>query len=93
MKTEAGKNLAFQIKLTSPFDYLTFENNVNTAPYWYVRWGMKDRDSSFALETVFYHELLNNKNIKNLNFGFAWLKPHAGNYDAVEAFKWLDEIL
>ena len=93
MNTEAGKILAFQIKLTSPFDYLTIENNVKTAPYWYVRWGMKDRDSSFALETVFYHELLNNKNIKNLNFGFAWLKPHSGNYDAVEAFNWLEEIL
>lgn len=48
---------------------------------------MKDRDSSFALETVFYHELLNNAGIKDLNFEFAWLYPHSGNYDAQEAFK------
>lgn len=93
MKTEAGKYLAFQIKMTCPFDYLTRETNVSTAPYWYVRWGMKDRDSSFALETVFYHELLNNSNIRDLNFEFAWLQPHAGNYDAQEAFEWLDSIL
>ena len=93
MKTDSGKNLAFQIKMTSPFDYLTRENNVTTAPYWYVRWGMKDRDSSFALETVFYHELLNCESIRDLNFGFAWLFPHSGNYDAKEAFKWLDSVL
>ena len=93
MKTDKGKNLALQIKMTSPFDYLTRESNVDTAPFWYVRWGMKDRDSSFALETVFYHELLNNSNIKNLNFEFAWLFPHSGNYDAIEAFEWIDEIL
>ena len=93
MKTEAGKNIAQQIKMTCPFDYLTKDTNVTTAPNWYVRWGMKDRDSSFALETVFYHELLNNKNIKNLNFEFAWLFPHSGNYDAEEAFEWLDSII
>ena len=93
MKTDAGKFLAQQIKMTCPFDYLTDDPNVKTAPFWYVRWGMKDRDSSFALETVFYHELLNNKNIKDLNFEFAWLFPHSGNYDAKEAFEWLDSKL
>ena len=93
MKTDAGKFLAQQIKMTCPFDYLTDDPNVKTAPFWYVRWGMKDRDSSFALETVFYHELLNNKNIKDLNFEFAWFFPHSGNYDAKEAFEWLDSKL
>ena len=93
MKTDAGKFLAKQIKMTCPFDYLTKDTNVDTAPNFYVRWGMKDRDSSFALETVFYHELLNCKAVKNLNFEFAWLFPHAGNYDAEEAFEWIDSIL
>ena len=93
MKTDAGKKLAQQIKMTCPFDYLTKDTNVTTAPNWYVRWGMKDRDSSFALETVFYHELLNNANIENLNFEFAWLFPHSGNYDAKEAFEWLDSVI
>ena len=54
---------------------------------------MKDRDSSFALETVFYHELLNCESIRDLNFSFAWLFPHSGNYDAKEAFEWLDSVL
>ena len=93
MKTPEGQALAMQIKMTCPFDYLTRDKNVDTAPNWYVRWGMKDRDSSFALETVFYHELLNSTGVKNLNFEFAWLYPHSGNYDAKEAFLWLDSVL
>ena len=93
MKTPEGMKLAKQIKMTCPFDYLTKEKDVNIAPNWYVRWGMKDRDSSFALETVFYHELLNSTGVKNLNFEFAWLYPHSGNYDAKEAFLWLDSLL
>ena len=93
MKTLEGQELAKQIKMTCPFDYLTKDKNVNIAPNWYVRWGMKDRDSSFALETVFYHELLNSTGVKNLNFEFAWLYPHSGNYDAKEAFTWLDSVL
>ncbi|MBR2208115.1 MAG: hypothetical protein IJ859_04820 [Synergistaceae bacterium] len=93
MKTLEGQELVKQIKMTCPFDYLTKDKNVNIAPNWYVRWGMKDRDSSFALETVFYHELLNSSGVKNLNFEFAWLYPHSGNYDAKEAFTWLDSVL
>ena len=93
MKTPEGQALAQQIKMTCPFDYLTKDKNVNIAPNWYVRWGMKDRDSSFALETVFYHELLNSTGVKNLNFEFAWLYPHSGNYDTKEAFLWLDSVL
>lgn len=92
MKTDAGKALALQIKMTCPFEYLANDAEADVAPYWYVRWGMKDRDSSFALETVFYHELLNNKKIKDLNFEFAWLFPHSGNYDGDEAFAWLDSV-
>ena len=93
IRTPEGQQLAKQIKMTCPFDYLTEDKNVNIAPNWYVRWGMKDRDSSFALETVFYHELLNSTGVKNLNFEFTWLFPHSGNYDAKEAFLWLDSIL
>ena len=93
IRTPEGQALAREIKMTCPFDYLTRDKNVTTAPNWYVRWGMKDRDSSFALETVFYHELLNSAGVKNLNFEFAWLYPHSGNYDAKEAFEWLDFVL
>ena len=31
--------------------------------------------------------------MKDVNFNFAWLKKHSGNYDSLEAFAWLDKVL
>jgi hypothetical protein len=58
-----------------------------------VRYGMNDRDSSFALETILRYSLSNNENIQNLSFKFTWLKQHAGDYDVTEAYTWLDSVL
>lgn len=92
MRTDAGRALALAIKMTSPMEYLSDEKNEGVAPNWYVRWGMRDRDSSFAVETVLYYGLLNCKSVKNLDFEFAWLEGHAGDYDIPEMFAWLDTI-
>lgn len=92
LKTDTGKLLLQQIKMTNAIDYLR-EDGSDVAPYWYVRYGMRDRDSSFAVETTLYYSAFNNKNIKDLNFGFAWLQPHAGDYDIPEAYSWLSNIL
>jgi len=94
MKTEAGAFLALQNKMASPIDYLTVDKaNADSAPYWYVRHGLRDRDTSFALQTVLYHSMLVNDDIDQakLDFELAWLKGHAGNYDVPEAFAWLDK--
>ena len=58
-----------------------------------MRHGEKDRDTSFAVGTLLYYSLLSNDSVKNVNFNFAWLKPHGGSYDTLEAFQWLDEVL
>lgn len=82
-----------QGKMTNPIPYLQNADDGDSAPYWYVRYGMVDRDSSFAVETILYFALINDSSIKNINFNFSWLKPHAGNYDVLEAYTWLAEIL
>ena len=94
MATDVGKTLARQIRMTSTVDYL-LEGTASVAPYWYVRHGMDDRDTSFAAETVLYYSALNNAgvNADALNFGFAWLQGHAGNYDVWEAYDWLKDVL
>ncbi len=90
MATEDGQRLAMQIKMTSPIQYLIGdETEVTTAPHWYVRYGMADRDSSFGVETVLYHSMLASSDIESLSFEFAWLKGHSGNYDVQEAYDWL----
>ena len=65
------------------------------AAYWYVRHGTQDRDTSFAIGTILYYELLNNEAVDNnfINFNFAWNKAHGGTYDTPEAFAWLDSAV
>jgi len=92
IKTDDGKALAKEIKMASAMDYL-LENRSDTAPYWYVRHGMDDRDTSFSVETTLFYSVKTSPKVKNSNVGFAWLKPHSGDYDVNEAYTWLKAVL
>lgn len=92
MKTDKGQALAKEIKMTSAIDYL-LEGGSDTAPHWYVRHGMDDRDTSFAVETTLFYSVKGSAQVKNSNVGFAWLKPHSGDYDVQEAYSWLKDIM
>ena len=96
MATEEGAFLALQMRMSNTVDYLNDKEGEDAgtkAPYWYVRYGMNDRDSSFAVETVLRYSMSNNEEIKDMSFEFAWLKQHAGDYDVTEAYAWLDSVL
>jgi uncharacterized repeat protein (TIGR02543 family) len=105
LQTDDGMLVALQSKMTTPIPYLLGAENIPylqyaggsddcvVAPYWYVRHGERDRDTSFAVGTLLYYSLLSNDSVKDLDFNFAWLKPHGGSYDTLEAFQWLDEVL
>lgn len=92
MQTEKGRELVLQIKMTSAIDYL-LEGTSDIAPYWYIRHGMDDRDTSFAVEAMLFNAVRNNQKILSSDVGFAWLKPHAGDYDIPEAYSWLKKVL
>ncbi len=92
LKTEEGKALQKQIKMTCAMEYL-LENTADVAPYWYVRHGIDDRDNSFAVETTLFLSIRTSPKVKAQNTGFAWLKPHSGDYDVLEAYAWLEEVL
>ncbi len=93
MNTEAGKALSLQMKMTSPIQYLLDGDKSDSASNWYVRYGMYDRDSSWAIETVLLKAMEADKSIEDINFEFAWLKGHSGNYDVAEAYAWLKDKL
>lgn len=94
MKTEAGQALALQIKMTNAGDYLRdTAGESDSAPYWYVRYGMDDRDGSFAVETILYYSMLSDETIEDVNFEFTWLEDHGGDYDVQEAYAWLNAAL
>ena len=96
MATEEGQYLALQMRMSNTVEYLNDHEGEDAgvkAPFWYVRYGMNDRDSSFAVETILRYSMSNNTSIKDMSFEFAWLKPHAGDYDVTEAYTWLDGVL
>lgn len=84
----SSNNLATQLKLINPVAYLTTSTS-NPAPYWYVRHGMVDRDTAFAMQTLLYQAIRNNTAVKDVSFKFPYLVGHSGNYDVQEAFTWI----
>jgi hypothetical protein len=77
--------------MVSPMTYLN--SRADSAPYWYVRHGMVDRDTSFAVEVALYYAILEDPSVKDANFKLAWMRPHSGNYDVQEAYAWLAGVL
>ena len=83
----ASNNLATQLKLINPIAYLN--TAADSAPYWYVRHGMIDRDTSFAMQTLLYYAIKKDTSVKDVDFKIPYLVPHSGNYDVQEAFTWI----
>ncbi|MGQ1156125.1 subtype B tannase [Acinetobacter baumannii] len=80
-----------QLKMVNPIAYLN--TTTDTAPYWYIRHGVLDRDTSFAMQMILYYAVTNDPKVKDTNFKLPYLTGHAGNYDVQEAFKWINEKL
>ncbi len=93
IQTDAGEAVVKQMDMVNPMPYLVGDSEGDSAPYWYYRHGMIDRDTSFAVEAAMYYAALNASDIDNLNFELAWLKPHSGNYDVPEAYEWVAEAV
>lgn len=86
--SSSSNTLGKQLKLINPVAYLTTTGS-SPAPYWYVRHGMVDRDTAFAMQTLLYHAVRNNAAVKDVSFKYPYLVAHAGNYDVQEAFAWI----
>jgi hypothetical protein len=92
MRTKAGKAVAMHMKMINPMPYLLSREG-DSAPYWYVRHGIRDRDTSFAVEVALFYAIQNDPTVKDANFALAYMQPHAGNYDVQEAYGWLAGVL
>lgn len=79
--------LGTQLKLINPLAYLN--TAADTAPYWYVRHGMIDRDTAYAMQTVLYYAIKKDPSVKEVDFKLPYMVGHAGNYDVQEAFAWI----
>lgn len=93
IQTAAGKAVVKQMDMIDPMPYLVSDTNGDSAPYWYYRHGMMDRDTSFAVEVAMYYAVLHATGVHNVNFEITWLKPHGGDYDVPEAYEWVAEAV
>ncbi len=86
-----GAALAEQIRLINPMAYL--RTDAKAAPYWYIRHGMIDRDTSFAVEVALATAVRMDNDVKSVDFRMPWMTPHSGDYDVTEAYDWLAKVL
>ncbi len=77
------------VKMLNPMYYIG-QPETNTAKYWRIRHGSKDKDTGLAI-SVIIGTYLQNKGF-NVNLELPWDKPHSGDYDLVELFDWIDTI-
>lgn len=85
---DPSNGLSRQLRLINPVAYLN-TTTADAAPYWYVRHGMIDRDTAFAMQTLLYRAIRQDPTVKDVDFKLSYLVPHAGNYDVQEAFAWI----
>lgn len=89
--TVAGATIADKsmVKMLNPMYYIGLAGT-NTAKYWRIRHGSKDRDGSLAVPVILATLLQNNG--YSVNLALPWDVPHSGDYDLNELFSWIDSI-
>ena len=70
-----------------------YGTTADTAPYWYVRHGTRDRDTAFTVSINLARALQADTGVQEVNYRLAWNQPHAGNYDVPEAMAWIAQVL
>lgn len=61
--------------------------------HWRVRVGARDRDTSFTVAYNLSRALKADTKVKDVDYALFWDQGHAGNYDVLDAFKWIDQKL
>jgi hypothetical protein len=77
------------IGMMNPMNYIG-KPKTQTAKHWRIRHGSKDKDTSLAISVILATSLENNGN--DVDLELPWDRPHSGDYDLDELFKWIDGI-
>lgn len=88
-KATVSKDILKNVHLLNPMNYIGDPSTTN-APYWYIRHGAKDSDTSFLVPINLATKLQNAG--KSVNFKIPWNRPHSGDYALAELFAWIDSI-
>ncbi|WP_218160681.1 subtype B tannase [Arsenicibacter rosenii] len=77
------------VRMLNPMHYIGTKGT-QTAKYWRIRHGSKDKDTSLAIPVILATYLQNKGYTVNLEL--PWDRPHSGDYDLDELFQWVDQL-
>ena len=80
-----------QYKLIHALPYVGKTDGITTN--WRIRVGARDRDTSFTVAYNMSRALKADAKVKDVDFALHWDQGHAGNYDVLNAFTWIDQKL
>lgn len=80
-----------QYKLINALPYIGKTEGI--AKHWRIRVGARDRDTSFTVAYNISRALKADAQVKNIDYALHWDVGHAGNYDVLNAFSWIDQRL
>jgi hypothetical protein len=80
-----------QYKLINALPYVGKTDGITT--HWRIRVGARDRDTSFTVAYNISRALKADSKVKDVDYALAWDQGHAGNYDVLDAFAWIDQRL
>jgi hypothetical protein len=77
------------VKMMNPMNYIGTQGTT-TAPYFRIRYGSVDNNTSTAIPLILATKLQNSG--YNTDFALPWGIGHAGDYDLDDLFTWMDKI-
>lgn len=80
-----------QYKMINALPYVGKTEGIT--PHWRIRVGARDRDTSFTVAYNLSRALKADSKVKDVDFALHWDQGHAGNYDVLNAFAWIDQRL
>lgn len=89
-KAKISKDMETRVKMYNPMMFIgTGESEI--AQYWYIRHGAKDRDTSFLVPINLATKLENAG--FDVDFALPWNRPHSGDYNLDDLFRWIKSVL
>lgn len=88
-KAILSADLEKRVRLMNPMDFI-IESGNGIAAHWYIRHGAKDRDTSFLVPLNLATRLRNEG--YDVDFALPWNRPHSGDYNLDDLFRWIEEV-
>lgn len=79
-----------RVWMMNPMNFIA-NADAQKAPNWYIRHGLRDRDTAFQV-SINLATLLKNSGFK-VNFALPWNRPHSGDYNLNDLFDWINQLI